>query len=65
MILIILAYFIWIMYSINYERGVCFRTALWESLCGSLFLFSIRVSNLNETIYTAQGTEYTLCVESK
>ena len=44
-----------------HDKGVCFRTALWESLCGSLFLFSICVSNLNE-LFTLHKAQNILCV---
>lgn len=37
---IYLAFFQFILYIISIERGVCFRTTLGESLCGSLLRYS-------------------------
>lgn len=41
-ILIFVAYFKSIMYTVNIEKGVCFRTALRGSLCGSLLCYIIK-----------------------
>lgn len=39
--LICLAFFYLMLYIIINERGVCFRTALGESLCGSLLCYPL------------------------
>ena len=40
---ICLAFFGLVLYTIVIERGVCFRTALGESLCGSLLCCSLLI----------------------